>query len=99
MQIEVQLDKEQARKLAYIQQQTQQDPMALIDQLIDQLIGQAIDRHYQQIWASSEADLVAKMKQSKFGGCFEGTPDLSTRSKEIVHDILQKKFSQSSQEL
>ncbi|NJO81125.1 MAG: hypothetical protein HC827_23230 [Cyanobacteria bacterium RM1_2_2] len=94
MQIEVQLDEEQARKLAYIQQQTQQDTMTLIDQLI----GQAIDRHYQQIRASSEADLVAKMKQSTFVGCFKGTPDLATRSKEIVYDILQKKFSQSSQE-
>jgi hypothetical protein len=94
MQIEIQLDEERAKKLAYIQQQTQQNTVALIDSLIDS----AIDQYYQQIQPPDVSNPLAKLKKSKFIGCFQGSPDLSTDSKAILQDILQEKFSQNSQE-
>ncbi len=89
MQIEIQLDEERASKLAQIQQQTQQDTA----ELIDRMVSEAIDRYYQQIQPPA-ADPLAKLKQSKFIGCFQGPPDLSTNSKAYFHDIMQKKFPQ-----
>jgi hypothetical protein len=94
MQIEIQLDEERSKKLAYIQQQTQQNTVELIDSLIDS----AIDQYYQEIYPPGEADSLAKLRQSKFIGCFQGSPDLSNHSKAILQDILQEKFSHNSQE-
>jgi hypothetical protein len=81
MQIEIQLDEERAKKLAYIQQQTQQNTVELIDSLIDS----AIDQYYKQIQPPDVPDSLTKLKQSKFIGCFQGSPDLSTNSKAILH--------------
>ena len=89
MQIEIQLDEERARKLAYIQQQTQQD--------MTEVLQQAIDQYYQQIQPPA-ADPLAKLKESKFIGCFKGSPDLSTHSKTYFHNIMQEKFPQPPQD-
>jgi hypothetical protein len=82
MQLEIQLDESHARKLTYIQQYSQQD-------LID-LINQAIDLRYQQL-QSPDNDLLAKLKRSKFVGSFQGSADLSTNSKAILHTIMEEK--------
>ncbi|MBI4781848.1 MAG: hypothetical protein HY785_11075 [Oscillatoriophycideae cyanobacterium NC_groundwater_1537_Pr4_S-0.65um_50_18] len=89
MQIEIQLDEERADKLAQIQQQTQQDAT----ELIDRMVSEAIDHYYQQIQPPA-TDPLAKLKQSKFIGCFQGSPDLSTNSKAYFHEIMQEKFPQ-----
>ena len=89
MQIEIQLDEDRANKLAHIQQQTQQDAA----ELLDRMVSEAIDQYYQQI-QPPETDPLAKLKQSKFIGCFQGSPDLSINSKAYFHDIMQEKFPQ-----
>ena len=93
MQIEIQLDEERANKLAQIQQQTQQDAA----ELIDRMVSEAIDQYYQQI-QPAETDPLARLKQSKFIGCFQGSPDLSANSKAYFHDIMQEKFPQQCQD-
>ena len=45
MQIEIQLDKERAKKLTDIQQQTQQD----VADLIDRMVNEAIDQRYREL--------------------------------------------------
>ncbi|MBW4661896.1 MAG: CopG family transcriptional regulator [Drouetiella hepatica Uher 2000/2452] len=79
MQIEIQLDEERAGKLAQIQQQTQQDAT----ELIDRMVSEAIDQRYREL-QSSDADPLAKLKNSGFIGCGKADPNLSTNYKEIL---------------
>ena len=74
MKIEIQLDEEMARKLAYIQQQTEQDVL--------EVIQSSIEIHYQQL--QQQADPLAKLKQSPFVGCFQAEPDLAEKSEAIL---------------
>jgi len=95
MRIEIQLDEEQAEKLAQLQQQTQQNQ--------DVVIKQAIETYYQQLQPVKEAlqapedDRLAKFKHSKFIGSFSGSPDLSTNAKAIFHSIMDEKYPRSQQ--
>lgn len=89
MQIEIQLDEERADKLAQIQQQTQQD----VTELIDRMVSEAIDQRYREL-QSSDADPLAKLKNSGFIGCGKADPDLSANSKAYFHEIMQEKFPQ-----
>lgn len=88
MEIKTQLDEEHLNKLVFIRQQTNQD--------VAQVIQQAIDLYYQQLQASG-GDPLAKFKRSKFIASFSGSPDLSTRSKDIFHSIMDEKYPRPQQ--
>jgi len=87
MDITIHLEDEQAHKLKYIQQQTNQDPATLLNRTLTQ----AIDTYYQQI-RSSQPDPLAQLRQSKFIGCFSGDPDLATNSEERFQAIMNEKY-------
>jgi hypothetical protein len=90
MEITLHLDDEQARKLAYIQQHTNQDIAVVIERAIDQC--------YEQLQQSDEPqqlpdpDPLAKLRNSAFIGCFKGASDLATRSEEIFREIMDEKY-------
>ena len=87
MDITIHLEDEQAHKLEYIQQQTNQDPATLLNRTLTQ----AIDTYYQQIQAS-QSDALAQLRQSKFIGCFSGDPDLASKSEERFQSIMNEKY-------
>ncbi|MDY7022208.1 MAG: hypothetical protein SWJ54_12760, partial [Cyanobacteriota bacterium] len=80
MQININLDEEISKKLAYIQQKTEQD-------LLD-VIQSSIELHYQHL---QQTDPLAKFKQSSFIGCFQAEPNLAESSEDILHSIMQEK--------
>lgn len=85
MQIEIQLSDDQARKLAYIQQHTQQDIFDLIDQ--------AIEAQYQNLQPKKTP--FEAFQELGLVGCIEGRLDSSENYKTIVHQYLQEKHDQS----
>ena len=87
MDITIHLEKEQADKLKYIQQQTKQDTAAVLNRSL----SDAIDAYYQQI-RYSHLDPLAQLRQSKFIGCFKGEPDLAANSKENFKEIMKAKY-------
>ena len=87
MDITIHLEDEQAHKLEYIQQQTNQDPATLLNPTLTQ----AIDTYDQQIRAL-QPDPLAQLKQSKFIGCFSGDPDLASKSEERFQEIMNEKY-------
>jgi hypothetical protein len=68
MQLEIQLDDEAVQKLAYIQEQTNQDLSAAIKQ--------AIEQYYNQINTTNKAPLKI-FQELGLVGCFNGDADLS----------------------
>jgi len=80
---DIQLDEEYTQKLAYIQQETDQDTV--------EVIKSSIDLHYQQL-QQQKTDPLAKLKQSKFIGCFKGEPDLAANSQSILRSMLPEKY-------
>jgi hypothetical protein len=87
MDITIHLEKEQADKLKYIQQQTKQDASTVLNRSL----AEAIDAYYHQI-RESHHDPLARLRQSKFIGCFKGEPDLATNSKENFKEIMNEKY-------
>ena len=87
MDITIHLEKEQADKLKYIQQQTNQDTAAVLNRSL----AEVIDAYYQQI-RSSHPDPLAQLQQSKFIGSFKGKPDLATNSEENFKVIMNEKY-------
>jgi hypothetical protein len=87
MDITIHLEDEQAHKLEYIQQQTNQDPATLLNRPLTQ----AINTYYQQIRAS-QPDALTQLRQSKFIGCFSGDPDLASKSEERFQSIMNEKY-------
>ncbi len=87
MDITIHLEKEQADKLKYIQQQTKQDTAAVLNRSL----ADAINAYYQQI-RYSHLDPLAQLRQSKFIGCFKGEPDLAANSKENFNAIMNEKY-------
>ncbi len=87
MDITIHLEKEQADKLKYIQQQTKQNTAAVLNRSL----AEVIDAYYQQI-RSAHHDPLARLRQSKFIGCFKGEPDLATNSKENFKAIMNEKY-------
>jgi len=81
-QINAVLDAEHLAKLAYIQQETQEDEI--------ETIKQAIAFYYQHL-QEQKHDPVFLLKQSGFIGCAEGNPNLSTTYKQELKKILNKK--------
>jgi hypothetical protein len=83
MQIHPELDSSSASKLAYIQQQTQQD--------VDELIQTAIDCYYQKLQHPPKTPLEA-LTQSGFIGCGSADSNLSVNYKTFLQEELQKKY-------
>ena len=90
MQIEIQLDEEQARKLAYIQQQTQQN----VAEVLKWVVEQSYERLTQQPESPQKAALEI-FQQSGFIGCIEAESEISVDYKSIVRDLIQQKFHRS----
>ncbi|XGV95525.1 MAG: CopG family transcriptional regulator [Leptolyngbya sp. BL-A-14] len=67
MQISTLLDDDRADKLAYIQQQTQQD--------VSEVMQAAIDLYYEQLQPTSQTPLKA-MQEIGFVGCIQAEPNL-----------------------
>jgi hypothetical protein len=74
------LSEENKKKLEYIQQNTRQD--------IQASITAAINLYFQQI--QKEKDPLARLKQSRLIGSFQGETDLSEKSEEIFHNLMSK---------
>jgi hypothetical protein len=79
MDITIHLEDEQAHKLEYIQQQTNQDAVTVLNRTLTE----AIDAYSQEV-RLPKLDPVAQLRQSKFIGCFNGEPDLSSLSKDLT---------------
>ena len=86
MDITIHLEDEQVRKLEYIQQKTHQDT----ETLLNSTLTQAINTYYQQI-QSSPPESIARLRQSKFIGCFSGDPDLAANSEANFQAIVNEK--------
>jgi hypothetical protein len=80
MNINTSLDQSVLEKIDTIQQQTNQD--------VKQIIKAAIELYYQQI-QKQENDPLAVLKQSKFIGCGESDPDLSSTYKSKLKTVLE----------
>ncbi|MDZ8136142.1 MAG: CopG family transcriptional regulator [Nostoc sp. DedQUE04] len=83
---DIQLDEEYAQKLAYIQQEADQDTV--------EAIKSSIELRYQQL-QQQKTDPLAKLKQSKFIGCFKGEADLAANSEAIVRSLMQENYDYS----
>jgi hypothetical protein len=90
MDITIHLEDEQAHKLEYIQQQTNQDAVTVINHTLTE----AIDAYYQQI-RSPNLDSVVQLRLSKFIGCFNGEPDLAANSEANFEAIMNEKYDPS----
>jgi len=75
MEIATQLTDEQAQKLAFIQQKTQQNP--------DEILGAALDYYYQQLSTNSTNHL-ENFSKIGFIGCIEAEPDLAENCESIL---------------
>jgi hypothetical protein len=75
MEIATQLTDEQAQKLAFIQQKTQQNP--------DKILGAALDYYYQQLSTNSTNHL-ENFSKIGFIGCIEAEPDLAENCESIL---------------
>lgn len=82
MQLDIQLDDEAVQKLAYIQEQTNQDLSAAIKQ--------AIEQYYNQINTTNKAPLKI-FQELGLVGCFNGDADLSLDYKTKMADYLRAK--------
>ncbi len=83
MQINTQLNESDASKLAYIQQQTNQD--------VTEVVKHAIDLYYQQLQVKHKNPL-ALLEQAGFIGCGEAEPNLSVNYKSVLQTKLQSKY-------
>jgi hypothetical protein len=83
MQIHTELDNDHADKLAYIQQQTQQD--------VDALISTAIDYYYQKLQGMTRSPLEV-LTETGFIGCGSAEPDLSVNYKAVLQAEFQSKY-------
>ena len=87
MDITIHLEDEQAHKLEYIQQQTNQDAVTVLNRTLTE----AIDAYYQQI-RSPNLNPLAQLRQSKFIGCFNGEPNLAANSEANFKAIMNEKY-------
>lgn len=83
MEIATQLDNDHAEKLAYIQAQTHQN--------VTEILKQAIDLYYQHLQPTQKSPLEV-LQEAGLVGCFEGSPDLSSNYKSIIHEYLDQKY-------
>lgn len=92
MDITIHLEDEQARKLEYIQQHTNQ-PAA---DVLNRAVQEAIELQYQELQhqelQSPVSDPLAKLRQSKWiGSIKDADPNLSANYKAIVSDYIEQK--------
>lgn len=82
MDINTQLNKNTAAKLARLQQMTNQD--------LGEVLQQAIDLYYQQFQTLSKTPLTI-LQDSGFIGCIQAEPDLSANYKSSVQRLVQER--------
>jgi hypothetical protein len=75
MEIATQINEEQAQKLAFIQEKTQQN--------LDEILRSALDFYYQQVLNTSKNHL-EKFSQLGFIGCIEAKPNLAENCESIL---------------
>jgi DNA polymerase III delta prime subunit len=85
MEVMIRLTDEQARKLAYIQQQTNQN--------VTDLVLQAIDQQYEQLHELQKNPLDI-FEELGLVGCIDGDPNLSANYKTVISDYLDEKQKQ-----
>lgn len=86
MEIQIQLDDDRARKLAHIQEQTQQD--------LADLVGEVIDRQYARLQAPRKSAFEI-FRESGFIGCIkDAPPNLSSNYKAVIREYLEEKHRQ-----
>ena len=83
MHIKTELTEADANKIAFIQQQTQQD--------IDEILKSAIEMYYQNLQASQKSPLQI-LEETGFIGCCSVENDLSTTYKSVLAEELEKKY-------
>lgn len=81
MEVRIQLTDEQARKLAYIQQQTNQN--------VTDLVLQAIDQQYEQLYGAQKTPLDI-FEELGLVGCIDGDPNLSANYKTVISYLDEK---------
>jgi hypothetical protein len=86
MQIQIQLDDEQAAKLVQLQQHTQQDQ--------ETVIKQALNVYYQQLQPSS-TNAIDLFEQVGFVGCGSADPTLSANAKSALRSSMRERFERS----
>lgn len=84
MHIATQFDDEHAEKLAFIQQQTQQE--------IAEILNRAIDLYYQQLQVPEKSPLEI-FEEVGLVGCIDAEPDLSSNYKPVVKQYLHNNHS------
>ncbi|MGB3294134.1 MAG: hypothetical protein WBB01_14195 [Phormidesmis sp.] len=104
MHVATSLTDEQATKLTYIQQQTNQN--------VAEIVSQAIELYYEKIkptenlksasedqgHSSSGKNLLKVFQESGLVGCIkDGDPDLSTNYKSIISQELEEKYEREQQ--
>ncbi len=80
MEIATRITEEQAKKLAFIQDRTEQS--------LDEVLASAIDRYYEQV-SLPKRDRLEKLSQLGFIGCIEADPDLAENSESILMQEIQ----------
>lgn len=83
MQIKTELTDVEASKIAFIQQQTQQD--------IGEILKSAIEMYYQNLQAVQKSPLQV-LEETGFIGCCSIEKDLSTTYKSVLAEELEKKY-------
>jgi hypothetical protein len=86
MHITAQFDDDHADKLAYIQQQTNEE--------FGEILSRAIDLYYQQLQTPAKSPLDV-FEEAGLVGCMEAEPDLSSAYKSHIQNYLENKQSQS----
>lgn len=83
MQVNTELTEAEVSKIAFIQQQTQQD--------IGEILKAAIDLYYQNLQASQTSPLQI-LEETGVIGCCSVENDLSTTYKSVLAEELEKKY-------
>ena len=75
MEIGTKIDSEQAQKLAFIQEKTQQN--------LDEILRVALEDYYEKVLNNS-SNYLKKFSKIGFVGCIEAEPDLAEHCEEIL---------------
>jgi hypothetical protein len=96
MHIATDFDDEQAEKLTYIQQQTNQG--------IAEILSKAVDLYYQKIQPSQQLPLTPRkspleiFKELNLVGCIkDADPDLSVNYRSLVHQEIEERHERNQQ--
>jgi predicted metal-dependent hydrolase len=87
IQINTELSDRAAEKLAYIQQNTEQD--------LNQILDAAIETYYQKLQQENKQRPFQKLEESGFIGCCSVESDLSSNYKSVLKAELETKYDRN----